>query len=129
MEIVPHGDPKVAGGSPSDRWSVLRSTVPVSERGFFHVQEVAKAPIFSRVLVVHNGVVEDYFGLEAWARRHGAAVDGSARVAIPALEDGTYTLCRGGVGEYAALAAGIVLAERCRSVFLPPGGEVVVSPP
>ncbi len=88
-----------------------------------------KDPIFSGYLVVHNGVVEDYCGLEAWARRHGAAVDGSARVAILALEDGTYTLCRGGVGEYAALAAGIVLPDRCRSVFLPPGGEVVVSPP
>lgn len=88
-----------------------------------------KDPIFSGYLVVHNGVVEDYFGLEVWARRHGAAVDGSARVVIPALEDGTYTLCRGGVGEYAALAAGVVLPDRCRSVFLPLGGEATLAMP
>ncbi len=46
-------------------------------------------PIFSGYLVVHNGAVEDYYGLEVWARRHGAAVDGAARVAIPALADGS----------------------------------------
>jgi len=108
--------------------------IPLAPGGGTLVVEFArppelKDPIFSGVLVVHNGVVEDYYGLESWARRHGAAVDGTARVAVPALEDGTYTLCRGGVGEFAALAAGAVLPDRCRSVFLPPGGEVVVSLP
>ena len=86
-------------------------------------------PIFSGYLVVHNGAVEDYYGLEVWARRHGAAVDGAARVTIPALEDGSYTLCRGGAGEYAALVAGSVLPDRCRSVFLPPGGEATLAMP
>jgi hypothetical protein len=58
--------------------------------------------------------------LRSWARLHHAPV-APGRLVIPALEPGEYTFCAP-----RSIVQGD-FTERCRSGFLPPGGELVLS--
>jgi protocatechuate 3,4-dioxygenase beta subunit len=102
--------------------------VPVSQVGGTLIVSFAEPPtytdpMFSGYVVLHAGVVEDYFGLEIWGRRHDGDPEGADQFEIHALEEGEYTICRAAPSEYPVLAAGRTLADRCSSATVPPGGQ------
>ncbi|MEW6336449.1 MAG: carboxypeptidase-like regulatory domain-containing protein [Acidobacteriota bacterium] len=105
--------------------------IPVSQEGGVLVASFAEPPrytdpMFSGYVVLHAGVVEDYFGLEIWARRHGREPQGAAEFEIPALEPGEYAICKATPSEFPLLAAGGVPRDRCAVATVTAGGRALV---